>query len=423
MSPDLKQDHMYYLSRARSPALELCGDGAEVKRIPMVAAAQGRYADERLWVADLSAHLRSENWQFRVVLASGRRDHPLFAPFYTTSLRTVWVQDRQLFGYKPASTVSPSRVVKLHDFTGSLPPRDLYVYLPRGYEQHRDHTYPVIYMHDGQNCFQAYVHDSFAGSWQADLAADLLIRQGLMQECIIVAVSNGAEDRILEYLPPYASYQPPSRRPFVEALNAPQENEPIVAPPNTASIANSALPERREQGKPSLATRLTRRPLQPIPGRADKTVAYYRDEVSPFIQKLFRVRPGREHTATCGSSMGGLFTTYIAWEFSDFARHHAALSPSYWITRNHSGQMETVERLRTGKPRDVRLWLDSGTRSSGEDGDDGMHDTITARDALLGNGYRIGANLQYYLAQGATHSEIAWATRLPLVFQFLLPVA
>ena len=54
-------------------------------------------------------------------------------------------------------------------------------------------------------------------------------------------------------------------------------------------------------------------------------VAYYRDEVAPFVAERYRVLSGREHTATCGSSLGGLFSIYIAWQHSDFARHHAAL--------------------------------------------------------------------------------------------------
>jgi hypothetical protein len=32
-----------------------------------------------------------------------------------------------------------------------------------------------------------------------------------------------------------------------------------------------------------------------------------------------------------------------------------------------------------------------------------------------------GVDFQYHLAEGATHSEAAWAARLPLVLQFLLP--
>ncbi|MDX1520588.1 MAG: alpha/beta hydrolase-fold protein, partial [Anaerolineae bacterium] len=166
----------------------------------------------------------------------------------------------------------------------------------------------------------------------------------------------------------------------------------------------------------------TTSPLKPVVGQADKTVAYYRDEVARYVERRYRVLAGREHTATCGSSLGGLFSTYIAWEHADFARHHAALSPSYWITRIPPGSLEMVERLRTGQPRDIRLWLDSGTLDSPSKGDDGLKDTMAAREALLENGYVIGPDFQHHVAEGAIHHESAWAARLDNVFRFLFPV-
>ena len=78
-----------------------------------------------------------------------------------------------------------------------------------------------------------------------------------------------------------------------------------------------------------------------------------------------------------------------------------------------------VHRLRHTRPRNIRLWLDSGTQS--DSGDDGKNNTIAARDALLQNGYTLNKNLGYYLHEGAGHNENAWAERLPRVLKFLLP--
>ncbi len=152
-----------------------------------------------------------------------------------------------------------------------------------------------------------------------------------------------------------------------------------------------------------------------------KPFAIISDDVAPYISQHYRVLPGRENTATCGSSMGGLFSTYIAWQFPEFARHHALVSPAYWTTANGQGKMEPIERLRRDKPRDVRLWLDSGTRDAPGRGDDGRYETLAARDALLQNGYVEGPNFRYHLARGAVHNESAWTARLPLIFQFLFP--
>lgn len=390
MFEPLQQDRFYYRSTAASPGLEVCLQDGRVERIALSAVGPGRYVGEKLWVADLEGLVPPGQWQFRVDLGK-TQDHPSYTGFYTTALHTLWLQDRQIFSYQPKGFVSPSRVVKLGAVKGSLPVRPFYVYLPRGYDRHSHRRYPVIYMHDGQNCFETYVEDSYAGSWQAEQAADLLIRQGLMKECLIVGVGNAQEERVLEYLPPYASVHPRSRRPYVESIHG---SQPIDAP---------------------------RRPLSPQPGRADQTIAYYGNEVAPLIERRFRTLSGREHRATCGSSMGGLFTLYMAWEHPEFARHHAALSTSFWITRNRAGQLEAIKRLQAGKPRDIRLWLDSGTRSSSDRGTDGMQDTRAARDALIESGMVEGSDFHYYLDEGANHSEQAWASRLPLVFQFLFP--
>lgn len=393
MHEALLPNHFYYVGQALNPVLEAPVEQGFVRRLPLSWAGTGRHADEGLWVADLSGQLPpTDEWQFRIDLGASVYEHPEFDAFYTTGLRTLWVQDRQIYGYRPAPIVSPARVVKIEHFIGSLSPRPLYIYLPRGYDEHIDLRYPVLYMHDGQNCFEAFVEDSFAGSWQADLAANVLIRQGLMRECIIVGVSNGAEWRILEYLPPYARHMPPPHRPFDLTRHGPRAHEPVP------------------------------RPLRPVPGRANRTFSYYRDDVAPYLARNYRVLSGRDNTATCGSSLGGLFTVYIAWEHPDFARHHAAISTAFWPTRNRQGQLEAIERLRVGPRRDIRLWLDSGTRSSPDRGDDGRRETLYARRALLEAGYADGPDFQYYLAEGATHSEGSWAARLPMVLQFLFPV-
>ena len=159
-------------------------------------------------------------------------------------------------------------------------------------------------------------------------------------------------------------------------------------------------------------------------GRADNTVSYYIQDVAPYVEHHFRASSDRARRATCGSSMGGLFSAYLGWEFPDFAAQHACMSPSFWITGeldNDYANMETVRRFREGEFRPIRLYLDSGTGGDDAKSDDGMHNTIAARDALLENGYTLGDNLVYVLDEGAGHNEAAWANRLPQVLKFLLP--
>lgn len=284
---------------------------------------------------------------------------------------------------------SPSRVIKIPAFQGSLSTRAIYIYLPPGYDEATEQAYPVLYMHDGQNCFATYEEDSYAGSWRADQTADRLINEGKIRPCIIVGVSNGQQERLAEYMPPYVQHTP--------------------------------YHHGRGQGKA-----LQR---QVVMGRADKTFAYYRDEVDPYIRSYYRVLDGREHVATCGSSMGGLFSAYIGFEESDFACSHAIMSPSFWITyhvdKTGNGSYEMIDRFRTRQlSQTLRLWLDCGSWGSAEGkGDDGLPLLLAARDALISNTFEIGKDFQVYIDQGALHNEIAWADRFDQVLCFLFPIA
>ncbi len=374
-----------FVSRVAAPVVEVRNDIGDLLQVPC-QVVQKRAGGETLWSATIKARVPARQWQFRVCLENGRY-FPSDGDFYTTHLSSLWVQKGQLYDYRPDSLVSPSRVIKIEAFEGSIPTRDLYIYLPRGYNEHVNRYYPVLMMHDGQNCFESFILDSYIGSWKADRVADRLISQGLMKECLIVGVSHGYRRRTVEYLPPYVRYQPP-----------------------LPSQARKAEQEGRK-----LRGHFTQ-------GLADKTADYYRDEVLPYIVRHYRALPGRDNVATCGSSMGGIFSTYLAWEHNDFARHHAALSPSYWISRSPGGRLRTVEKMRACPAQDIRFWLDSGTQSiMGGDGDDGMFEAMAARDALLDSHYVEGLDFQYYLDAQGSHSEGSWARRLDKVFQFLFP--
>src|SRR5690349_9465376 len=75
--------------------------------------------------------------------------------------------------------------------------RNLLVYLPPTYPQ-RDRTYPVLYMHDAQNLFDAAT--AFGGhEWGVDETLDALSAEGL--EAIVVGLPHMNADRIPEYNP------------------------------------------------------------------------------------------------------------------------------------------------------------------------------------------------------------------------------
>src|SRR5712691_3747433 len=73
--------------------------------------------------------------------------------------------------------------------------RDLHAYLPPSYER-SDRRFPGLYMHDGQNLFDATT--SFAGEWGVDETMEELAVEGL--EAIVIGIPHG-EDRVREYTP------------------------------------------------------------------------------------------------------------------------------------------------------------------------------------------------------------------------------
>ncbi|CAA9257208.1 MAG: putative alpha-dextrin endo-1, 6-alpha-glucosidase [uncultured Adhaeribacter sp.] len=78
--------------------------------------------------------------------------------------------------------------------------RRIWLYVPVDYNRKKK-KYPVLYLHDGQNLFDAYY--SYSGEWGVDETLDTLARTGGPQ-VIVVGIDNGGEERINE-LTPYAN--------------------------------------------------------------------------------------------------------------------------------------------------------------------------------------------------------------------------
>ena len=79
---------------------------------------------------------------------------------------------------------------------GCASPRDVWVVLPRSYAK-SSARYPVLYVHDGQDAFDA-TRSSTGSEWRLDETADSLSRAGRLPEIIIVAVA-ATQQRALEF--------------------------------------------------------------------------------------------------------------------------------------------------------------------------------------------------------------------------------
>ena len=77
--------------------------------------------------------------------------------------------------------------------------RKVIVWLPPSYDKETDRSYPVLYMHDGQQVFDPQT-STHGHDWQVDEWCQKLIEEGTLQEIIVVA-AYCTDDRFPEYDP------------------------------------------------------------------------------------------------------------------------------------------------------------------------------------------------------------------------------
>jgi predicted alpha/beta superfamily hydrolase len=150
--------------------------------------------------------------------------------------------------------------------------RTLLVYLPPSYH-FSGNRYPVLYMQDGQNLFDAAT--AFGGvEWQVDETMEMLAGEGL--EAIVVGVHHGGNDRIAEYNPfPFGRWV----------------------------------------------------------GRGEAYLDFLVHTIKPMIDATFNTEPGRWHTGLVGSSMGGLISLYGFFRYPHIFGLVGAMSPSLWLAQ------------------------------------------------------------------------------------------
>lgn len=239
--------------------------------------------------------------------------------------------------------------------------RAVRVWLPPDYFEPAsgERRYPVMYMLDGQNVFDAAT--SFAGEWGMDETATALITEGAIEPLIVVGIDNGGPDRAAEYNPPYTSYQ-----------------------------------GRQNSG--------------------DRHLDFLVDELMPLINERYRTRTGPEHTGLGGSSFGGNATLYALSARPGVFSRALVESPAVIVS-----ERKLLEHLRsdTGElPR--RVFIGVGSAESAARADAASYvDAVRELEAILRTRGLTDERLRFVVVEGAMHNEQAWAARLPEAMRFL----
>ncbi|HEX2210990.1 MAG TPA: alpha/beta hydrolase-fold protein [Longimicrobium sp.] len=257
-----------------------------------------------------------------------------------------------------ASTAGPN--VSVLDTAFAIPQlgrtRRVWIYLPPDYAT-SDKTYPVLYMHDGQNVFDAAT--SYAGEWGVDETLDSLHAAG-DRGVIVVAVDHGGQRRLDEYSP---------------WRNA-----------------------RMQTG-----------------GEGDAYAGFLVNTLKPWIDARFRTRPGREDTGIAGSSMGGLISLYAALEYPDVFGRAGVFSPAFWF----AGDSAFAHAAGAAPPRPgTRFYFVTGAQE-GSEPRVYVRDHQRMVETLAAAGYRPGAETEALVRADGTHSEWFWRREFPAAYRWL----
>lgn len=192
-------------------------------------------------------------------------------------------------------TASPQ--VKIIDTAFNMPQlnrtRRIWIYLPKSYAS-SSKTYPVLYMHDGQNLFNEQT--AYAGEWGVDECLDSL-QQLTGKECIVVGIDNGGVKRMTEYNP--------------------YDNDKF--------------------GK----------------GEGKQYVDFLANTLKPFIDSKYRTKKGVEYTFVAGSSMGGLISLYALMQYPKVFGGAGVFSPAFWITPQ---MFDDAEKFVTNTPPKIYFY-------------------------------------------------------------------
>jgi len=251
--------------------------------------------------------------------------------------------------------------------------RTIRVLLPPDYSEPENakRFYPVLYLNDGQDLFDAKDSMFTGKEWHVDETVYDLIAKGEIEPIIVVGIDNpGKAMRPNEYLP----------------------WEDIYLSPPMPDPHGSLYPEFLEK------------------------------EVIPLVETNFRVSAVRLNRALGGSSYGGLITLYSAIEKPKLFGRLLMESPSFYVS-----DAKVLDLAENWSPLPLKVDVGVGTNELGkkdcaQDSDNQEAVTDVRRlVTILRNKGLDGSRMRVDVEECATHDEEAWGRRLPGALKFLFP--
>jgi predicted alpha/beta superfamily hydrolase len=178
--------------------------------------------------------------------------------------------------------------------------RRIWIYLPPDYSDVSsvNKRYPVLYMHDGQNLFDAAA--SSYGEWEIDESLERLFSQGRTSGLIVVGIDHGGNERLNEYCP---------------------------------------------------------WPTSMGGGRGDLYCDFIIETLKPFIDSNYRTIATPESTGIGGCSVAAVLSLYITLKNPHIFSKTALFSPAFWFCREQL--YDFLKKVNVEIP--VRVYMDVGT--------------------------------------------------------------
>ncbi|SHG99075.1 Putative esterase [Winogradskyella jejuensis] len=259
--------------------------------------------------------------------------------------------------------------------------RPVDVWLPENYTA--DKKYAVLYMHDGQNLFDATTTWN-KQEWMVDEWATKLMNSGEVKDFIVVGVHNIPQIRWQDLYPEKAMDFMPTK------------------------VRDSLITIAKESNFN-------------VNFKGDEYLSFIVDELKPVIDKQFSVLTNKENTFVAGSSMGGLMSMYAVSEYPDVFGGAGCLSthwPGAMPSPNNPHPVAIFDYMKKNLPEagTHKLYFDYGNKTL-----DQYYPKYAPNvdDILKEKGYTDTDSKNLFF-EGTNHSEHSWNQRLNQPFVFLL---
>ena len=272
----------------------------------------------------------------------------------------------------PAVTVAPCKStvtgdLRLHTLRSAIfgNERTIRVLLPPGYDDkaNAQRRYPVLYLLDGQNVFDACLSDVSHHEWGADEISQRLSAAGQLPPLIVVGVDHAGVKRAHEYLP-YKDF---------------------VGNPDMADPAGKRFPD------------------------------FLAHEVMPLVNGNYRTLIGAPNTGIGGSSYGGVATLYALLARPNDFGYGLIESPTLWV-----GMGQLVRDTQPLAALPFRVFVGFGGKEAEDPVVSGkLISFVYQLEANLRAAGYDDSNLRVVIDPDAQDTEAAWEKRLPGALTFL----